>query len=156
MRRRERTNLFTRMMSLITALCMSFVMMGITSMTAFAADEDAPLVFETSSGSTRSVGDILAVESDDFVTTVTIPVYLSKGNWSADFLVKITGNAGAQYQVDLTTPGGNTISQYIYSNSGSYTNMVTMTYASAGTYYFKFTRITGSANTVHAICEICD
>ena len=128
-----------------------------TAVTAFAAeDNDAPVSGSAApSESVQSVGDVLVTDSKDFVNTCTISLYLSKGNWSADFLVKVVGNPGAHYEVRMTTPGGSTSTSYIYSNTG-YTNMVTLVYASPGTYTFEFTRLSGSASTATATVEICD
>ena len=150
----KKTSLIIRIMSLVMVFAMSFAMM---SMTAFAAEEGTtPDTEMVHNNSTRADGDILNSGSADFVNTVTIPVYLSSGNWSADFMVNVSGNTGAYYQVDLTTPGGTTFTSYVYSNASSFTNIATFSYASSGTYYFKFTKLSGSNNTAHAIAEICD
>lgn len=147
-------SLITRILSLVMVLAMSFAMM---SMTAFAAEEGTIPDTETvHNNSTRADGDILASGSADFVSTVTIPVYLSKGNWSADFMVNVSGNTGAYYQVDVTTPGGSTYTDYVYSNSSAFTTITTLVYASAGTYNFKFTKLSGSNTASHAIAKITD
>ena len=130
---------------------------SMTAVTAFAAeDNDAPVSSSaTPSEPVRSIGDTLVAGSKDLVNTCTISLNLSSGNWSADFLVKIVGNPGAHYEVRMTTPGGSTSTSYIYSNTG-YNNMVTLVYASAGTYTFEFTRLSGSASTATATAKICD
>ena len=83
-------------------------------------------------------------------------MYLSSGNWSADFNAVITGNTGARYMVELTDPDGATTTYYITSNSGTFTHLTTFLYAKAGTYTFYFTRLTGSASPCTAIAEIRD
>ena len=150
----KKTSLITRILSLVMVLAMSFAMM---SMTAFAAEEETTPDTETvHNNSTRADGDILASGTADFVNSVTIPVYLSKGNWSADFMVNVSGNSGGYYQVTITTPGGTTITDYVYSNAYAFSTITTLVYASAGTYNFKFTRISGNASTAHATAKITD
>ncbi|MBR2289579.1 MAG: hypothetical protein IJ867_02970 [Clostridia bacterium] len=102
------------------------------------------------------MGKVLVYDSKDFVNSVTIYLTLSSANWSADCLATVTGNTGALYEVEVTTPGGTTYTDYITSNTGDFERIVTLVYASAGTYTFKFTRLTGSAVTAHAVAEICD
>lgn len=145
--------MFARVLAGVMTLILS---LNITTATAFAADIDAQQLSKAQEESIRSVGDILVSGGADFTNSVTIPLTLSSGNWSADFLAVVTGNPGALYQVDVTTPGGSTTTGYIPSNSGTFTNIVTLTYASSGTYRFKFTRLGGSATTAHAGAEICD
>ena len=145
--------LIKRFISLFTAFVMSFVM---ASMPVFASEAPNPETPETPDVVDESVGDILCTGSADFVNSTTISLYLNSGNWSADFLVVVTGNPGARYQVSMTTPGGSTYSSIITSNSGVFTNMATLTYATSGTYTFMFTRLNGSAVTAHARAEICD
>ena len=116
--------------------------------------EDAKSIPSTEN--TRTVGDLLATGMDDFIRTTTIPLTLSSGNWSADFLASVTGNPGAIYEVVLVSPGGSTHTINIYSSGGAFTIITTMMYASAGTYNFRFTRCTGSAVTAYAVAEIRD
>ena len=144
----KKTSLF-RILSLVLAMCLSF---GLTSAVAFA--EDTPVT--PIDVDEDSIGAVLVYDSKDFVNSVTMYLTLSSGNWSADFLATVTGNAGALYQVDMTTPGGSTYTVYITSNTGDFTKIVTLAYASAGTYTFKFTRLSGSAVSAHAVAEICD
>ena len=145
--------LFGRFVSLITVLCMS---MAVASTTVSAAEAPTPETPETPVIVDESVGQVLVSGSADFVNSTTIYLYLSSGNWSADCLAVVTGNPGAIYEVVMTTPGGSSSTAYVTSNSGVFTNIVTLSYASSGTYKFKFTRISGSAVTAHARAEICD
>ena len=150
----KKTHLVTRILSLVLVLCLSFAMMSVN---AFAVNEDDPeLIHGTPNVQDRSIGAVLYSDSADLVNSTTISIYMSSGNWSADFLVAITGNAGAMYQVDMTTPSGSTYSAFITSGTGYFTLIATMAYAGKGTYIFQIYRLTGSANTAHALVEICD
>ena len=142
------------MVSIFTAFVMSFVMVG--SVQVFAAEDPGLEIPEKPGVVDESIGDILYYGSIDFVNTGTISLYMNSGNWSADFLVCVTGNPGVRYQVNMTTPGGDTYTTYITSNGGLFTNMATLTYASSGLYTFKFTRLNGDAVTAHGRVEICD
>ena len=141
---------FKRFMSLVLSVCTA---MAMCSFTTAAEEYDTP---ETPIDVEESVGSVIAYGSSTFTNSTTISVYLDSGNWSADFLVCVTGNANAKYEVVMTTPSGSVYTTFITSNGGTFTNMATLAYASKGTYNFKFTRVTGSANTAHATVEICD
>lgn len=147
-----------KMMMRFIATVMTVVLaLNVTTATAFAADVDAQQeMFAAQAENTKSAGSILVSGSANFTTTVTIPLYLSSGNWSADCLAVVTGNPGVQYQVTVTTPSGSTTTGYITSNAGTFTNIVTLVYAGSGTYTFKFTRLGGTAKSAHAVAEICD
>lgn len=150
----KKTNLVTRILSLVLILCLSFAMM---TMDAFAVDDSNPGASSEIPGEPdRSVGAVLYSDSADLVNSTTISIYMSSGNWSTDFLVAITGNAGAVYEVDMTTPSGSTYSALVTSGTGYFTHIATMAYAGKGTYTFQIYRLTGSAVTAHALVEICD
>ena len=137
----KKTHLVTRILSLVLVLCLSFAMMSVN---AFAVNEDNPeFIHGTPSEPDRSIGAVLYIN-------------MTSGNWSADFLVAITGNAGAMYQVDMTTPDGSTYPCIVTSGTGYFTHIATLAYASTGTYIFQIYRLSGSANTAHALVEICD
>ena len=150
----KQTSLKMRILSLILVLCMSFAMMSVA---AFAAEDPNPGANTGDPNEPdRAVGDVLYAGSASFTNSVTITLNMGQGNWSADFLVIVMGNAGARYMVELTTPSGSTHTAYVTSGTGVFTNMATLVYASAGTYTFTFTRISGNAGIANAIAEICD
>ena len=150
----KKTHLVTRILSLVLVLCLSFAMMSVN---AFAVNEDNPeFIHGTPSEPDRSIGAVLYSDSANFVNSTTIYINMTSGNWSADFLVAITGNAGAMYQVDMTTPDGSTYPCIVTSGTGYFTHIATLAYASTGTYIFQIYRLSGSANTAHALVEICD
>ena len=150
----KKTHLVTRILSLVLVLCLSFAMM---TMDAFAVDDSNPGDFSKMPDEpNRSVGAVLYSDSADLVNSTTISIYMSSGNWSADFLVAITGNAGAMYEVDMSAPDGTTNSVLVTSGTGYFTLITTMMYAGKGTYTFQIYRLSGSANTAHALVEICD
>ena len=150
----KKTHLVTRILSLILILCLSFAMM---TMDAFAVDDSNPGVpSEIPDEPDRSVGAVLYSDSADLINSTTIYIYMSSGNWSTDFLVAITGNAGAMYEVDMITPSGTTYPCTVTAGTGYFTHIATLAYAGKGTYTFHIYRISGSAVTAYALVEICD
>lgn len=150
----KKTSLKMRILSLIMVLCMSFAMMSVT---ALAVEDPNP---DTNTGipnePDRAIGPVLYSDTANFVNYTTISITMTSGEWDADFLVAITGNAGAMYEVVMTIPSGSSYTTYVTSGTGHFTTIATLIYAAKGTYTFSFTRISGSANTAHAIVEICD
>ena len=150
----KKTHLVTRILSLVLVLCLSFAMMSVN---AFAVNEDNPeLIHGTPSEPDRSIGAVLYSDSANFVNSTTIYINMTSGNWSADFLVAITGNAGEIYEVEMITPSGSSYSCTVTAGTGYFTHLATLAYAGTGTYTFYIYRVSGSANTAHALVEICD
>ena len=142
-----KTSLNKRILSLVVVLCMSFTMMTFTTFaTAEGNSDDAD--------DTR-MGAVLDFDSEYMTDYQRIDLYLSSANWSADFYAAVSGNYGARYEVDITTPGGTTFTEHITA-TGSLVLIKTLAYASAGTYTFEFYRATGSSTTALAIGQICD
>ena len=143
----KKANLVKRILSIFTVICLSL------AMTTGVFAEETP---ETPVDIDESVGDILCAGTADFVNSVSIPLTMGSGNWSTDFIATVTGNAGARYMVEVITPSGSNYSTYLTCGSGQFTIVKTLTYASSGTYTFRFTRVSGSASTATAVAEICD
>lgn len=139
-----------RILSMVLAMVLCF---SVTAATAFAAEEETP---ETPIHIDESDGDLITFGTATFTNMTTITLTLSSGNWYADFNAVITGNYGARYEIVMTRPNGSTSSHTIASNSGTFTHLTTLAYASAGTYTFEITRISGSASPANAIVEIRD
>ena len=144
----KKSSLNKRILSLIMVLCLSFTMMTFTCVAA-AESEDDP-----SGSNTRAVLDY---DSSYLTNYTSINLYLSSGNWSADFYAAVVGNVGETYEVNITTPGGTTYTgMYVIGGGGSLKLLKTFVYASAGTYTFEFYRLTGSAVQALAVAEIDD
>lgn len=139
-----------RILSMVLAMVLCF---SVTAATAFAVEEETP---ETPIHIDESDGDLITFGTSTFTNSTTITLNLSSGNWSADFNAVVTGNAGAKYFIEMTRPGGTISTFTITSNSGTFTHLTTLIYASAGTYTFEITRISGSASPCSAIVEIRD
>ena len=169
----KKMSLVTRILSLVMVFCMMFVM---TATVAFAEEIEEPAAereaFDlvpdeepdrgSDSGdgeedSPRSVGDTLDLDSVSFTNSGTAYLTLSSGNWSANFLATVVGNAGAMYEVELTIPSGTTYYYNVTSTSTtSFWLLDTFFYASPGTYTVKFRRASGSAVNVIGIAKLCD
>ena len=143
----KKTSLNKRILSLIMVLCLSFTMMIFTT-AAFAEDGTNSV---PGSDGTRAV---INFDSDYLTNYVEIDLHLSKGYWGADFYASVVGNVGGQYEVDITTPGGTTITDYISGSGGTLTLITTMMYASPGTYRFEFYRLSGSEVSALAVAQI--
>jgi hypothetical protein len=145
---RKNVSSLKKFFAMFLVICLCTMM----SATAFAAEEKVP----EENVASNSVGSILYSASAYFTKSTTLTITMTKGNWDADFLVTVIGNSGATYEVDMTTPSGTVYTSFITGGSGTFTNMKTLTYASKGTYTFKFTLLAGSEVSANALVEICD
>lgn len=143
----KKTSLNKRILSLIMVLCLSFTM-TIFTIAAFAEEgaDNAP-----DGNGTRAV---INYDSDYLTDYVEIYLYLSSGHWMTGFYAAVVGNVGTEYEVDITTPGGSTITSYVLGGGGTLSLITTMAYASAGTYRFEFYRITGDPVSALAVAQI--
>lgn len=149
----KKISLVTRILALVMALSMVFMM---TAVNAFAEGDETATTGKVPEGSAKSSGDLITFGTLVFTNSGTITLNLSKAYWFVTISGVITGNAGAQYEVVMTTPSGSSVTTYMTSSSGTFSLITTLAYASAGTYKFKFTRLTGSASPCSAIAEIRD
>lgn len=143
----KKTSLNKRILSLIMVLCLSFTM---TTFTTAAFAEDGTNSVPGSNGTQA----VINFGSDYLTNYVEIDLYLSKAYWNAGFYAAIVGNVGEEYEVDITTPGGTTITDYVVGGGGALTLISTMMLASAGTYRFEFYRITGDPVSALAVAQI--
>ena len=128
----------------LVALIMTLVMAVGFSASAFAAEPTTVTPVEPASVSnevsTRAAGDVIAAGA----TTIyggsgTLSVYLSSGNFWADFVGQIDSiSENCIVSVSVTTPDGDYIPLGNISGSGSRTTPYEIFYASAGTYTFSF------------------
>lgn len=141
----KKTSLNKRILSLVMVFCLSFTFTCIA--TAEGADESEPELRDT----------VLDYDSSYITNYTSIDLYLSSGNWSADFYAAVVGNVGATYEVYITTPGGTTYSSmFVVGGGGTMKHLKTFAYASAGTYTFEFYRVSGDAIQALAVAQICD
>lgn len=149
-------NFFKRFLAFVMALCMCF---GTTSMSAFAAESEAPadcVTTEDVGVMPMADGDVLTAGMRAFTNSTTLSLELTHANWSTDFCVTVLGNTGAKYEVVLDGPDDITATTYIAGGTSNLTLLLTLLYAPAGTYKFTFTRLSGSAISASAIAEIRD
>lgn len=143
----------SRFISTIMALFLAVSMCVSFSATAFAAEESTP---EDPVDVAGAVGQILYAEGKDFNGETTITINMTSGNWAADFLVGVIGDAGTTYKVVLEAANGNKYISYVSGNNSTLTKIITLTYAKAGTYKFTFTKLGAGNSSAHALVEICD
>ena len=128
---------------MVLTMCMSFVSV------AYAADND-----KQNTENVRS--DIIATTSETiYGGSGSFDLYLSSGNWYADFAVAITGNSSGRYAIKMSHNGTDYNLGTVYGN-GTLTDFYTLIYASPGTYTFTVTNVNASSITVTGVALVYD
>ena len=134
-----------RFMSVLMILTMSLSFVSV----AHAADND-----KQKAESVRS--EIIATSSETiYGGNGTFDLYLSSGNWYADFAVGITGNSSGRYAIKMSHNGNDYNLGTVYGN-GTLTDFYTLIYASPGTYTFTVTNVNASSSTVTGVALVYD
>lgn len=130
--------------------CVLMAVCAIFTTPVFAADTDTPV--DEPIINEQTIGGLLASNAGGFSGGYgSLNVYLSSGNWWADFMcgTASTGVSGS-VMCYVTSPDGNTQFLGTISASGGHTSYTEFTYAKSGTYVFTFEANTTAHIEVYA------